>query len=385
MKKQKNIIVIQARRNSSRYKDKILKKIKNKSLLEILIFRLKKVKKVTKIILCTTKLSEDDQLINIAKKNKIDFYRGSENNVLQRFFYATKNYKFDNLVRITSDCPLSDPSLIDDFLDIHIKKNVDYSSNTIIPTYPDGFDIEIIKRDIFTFTYKNADSIFDKEHVTSFIKNNKSIKKLNIRSKKDYSKYRFTIDYIEDFNFLSEVLKRAKYKYDISFKEIIRLLNKNQNLININNMHLRNEGSIENKSQKMWNEAKTIIPGGNSLFSKRPELFLPGIWPTYFEKTKKNYVWGLDNKKFLDMSYMGVGTNFLGYSNLKIDREVIKTVNKGNLSTLNPPEEVFLAKKLLKLNTWAGMVKFARSGGEANTIALRIGRAKSKKNKVLFC
>ena len=82
MKKQKNIIVIQARRNSSRYKNKILKKIKNKSLLEILIFRLKKVKKVTKIILCTTKLSEDDQLINIAKKNKIDFYRGRENNVL---------------------------------------------------------------------------------------------------------------------------------------------------------------------------------------------------------------------------------------------------------------------------------------------------------------
>ena len=81
---------------------------------------------------------------------------------------------------------------------------------------------------------------------------------------------------------------------------------------------------------------------------------------------------------------MGVGTNFLGYSNLKIDREVIKTVNKESLSTLNPPEEVFLAKKLLKLNTWAGMVKFARSGGEANTIALRIGRAKSKKIKFCF-
>ena len=303
MKKKKNIIVIQARRNSSRYKDKILKKIKNKSLLEILIFRLKKVKKVTKIILCTTKLSEDDQLINIAKKNKIDFYRGSENNVLQRFFYATKNYKFDNLVRITSDCPLSDPSLIDDFLDIHIKKNVDYSSNTIIPTYPDGFDIEIIKRDIFTFTYKNANSTFDKEHVTSFIKNNKSIKKLNIRSKKDYSKYRFTIDYIEDFNFLSEVLKRAKYKYDISFKEIIRLLNKNKNFININNMHLRNEGSIENKSQKMWNEAKQSYQEEIHFFLKGQNYFCQSIWPTYL-KNKKNYVWGLDNKKFLDMSYM---------------------------------------------------------------------------------
>ena len=283
MKKQKNIIVIQARRNSSRYKDKILKKIKNKSLLEILIFRLKKVKKVTKIILCTTKLSEDDQLIDIAKKNKIDFYRGSENNVLQRFFYATKNYKFDNLVRITSDCPLSDPSLIDDFLDIHIKKNVDYSSNTIIPTYPDGFDIEIIKRDIFTFTYKNADSTFDKEHVTSFIKNNKSIKKLNIRSKKDYSKYRFTIDYIEDFNFLSEVLKGQNIN-DISFKEIIRLLNKNKNFININNMHLRNEGSIENKSQNM--NGKLIHTGGNSLFLKRPNYFCQ-VFGTYFEKTKK--------------------------------------------------------------------------------------------------
>ena len=93
-------------------------------------------------------------------------------------------------------------------------------------------------------------------------------------------------------------------------------------------MHLRNEGSIENKSQKMWNEAKTIIPGGNSLFLKGQNYFCQAFG-LHILKKQKNYVWGLDNKKFLDMSYMGVGTNF-GYSNLKIDREVIKTVNKGN-------------------------------------------------------
>ncbi len=144
---------------------------------------------------------------------------------------------------------------------------------------------------------------------------------------------------------------------------------------------------VKNKTQSTWTKAKKIIPGGNMLLSKRPEIFLPNKWPAYFKKAKDCFVTDLDNKKYLDMSLMGVGTCVLGYSNNYVDKAVINNIKKGNMSTLNCEEEYLLSKKLLKLNKWADMVKFARTGGEANTIAVRIARAacKSKKQNIAIC
>ena len=140
-----------------------------------------------------------------------------------------------------------------------------------------------------------------------------------------------------------------------------------------------------NSGQKLWVKAKKIIPGGNMLLSKRPEMFLPDNWPSYFSKSKGCYIWGLDKKKYTDLSIMGVGTNILGYSNEEVDSAVLETVKKGNLSSLNCPEEVELVEKLLKLHPWAGMAKLVRTGGEANALAIRIGRAYSGKDKVAIC
>ena len=142
---------------------------------------------------------------------------------------------------------------------------------------------------------------------------------------------------------------------------------------------------IKNKGQKLWGRAKSIIPGGNMLLSKRAEMFIPDLWPSYFSKARGYKVWDLDNKLFLDMSIMGVGTNTLGYGNKFVDKQVIKFVNKGNMSTLNCPEEVYLAEKLIELHPWSEMVRFARTGGEANSIAIRIARAASGKEKVAIC
>ncbi len=141
---------------------------------------------------------------------------------------------------------------------------------------------------------------------------------------------------------------------------------------------------ISKKGQNLWKQAKKIIPGGTMLFSKRPELFLPNIWPTYFSKAKGCFVWDLDNQKYTDMSTMSVGTNSLGYSNLKIDNAVKKAVDKGNMSSLNCSEEVFLSKKLLEINKHFKKIRFTRSGGEANSIAIRIARAASGKDNIAF-
>jgi len=137
--------------------------------------------------------------------------------------------------------------------------------------------------------------------------------------------------------------------------------------------------------QDLYKKAKKLIPGGTMLLSKRPELYLPDLWPAYFSKAKGCKVWDLDGKELIDMSIMGIGTNTLGYGNNEVDAAVMETLKSGNMSTLNCPEEVYLAEKLIEINPWSDMVRFARSGGEANSIAIRIARAASGRDKVAIC
>ena len=139
------------------------------------------------------------------------------------------------------------------------------------------------------------------------------------------------------------------------------------------------------KGQSLYEKAKKIIPGGTMLLSKRPEMFLPDHWPSYFSKAKGCKVWDLDGTELIDMSIMGIGTNSLGYGNDEVDAAVVNAVRMGNMSSLNCPEEVYLAEKLIQMNPWADMVRFARSGGEANAIAVRIARAASGKDNVAVC
>ena len=134
----------------------------------------------------------------------------------------------------------------------------------------------------------------------------------------------------------------------------------------------------------LYKYAKTIIPGGTTLFSKRSELHLPDKWPAYFIKAKDINVWDLKRDKYLDM-FCAVGTSILGYSNEKINKSVIENIHKGNMTTLNCPEEVYLSKKIIEHHPWASMAKFTRGGGEANALAIRIARSYTKKKNVAFC
>lgn len=137
--------------------------------------------------------------------------------------------------------------------------------------------------------------------------------------------------------------------------------------------------------QELWQRAKKTIPGGNMLLSKRAEMFLPDQWPAYFSKSQGCKVWDLDGNVYTDMCIMGIGTNTLGYGHPEVDDAVRRTIDAGNMSTLNCPEEVYLAEKLVEIHPWAEMVRLARSGGEANAIAIRIARAASGRDKVAVC
>ena len=214
--------IIQARSNSKRLPNKILKKISGRTVIEILISRLKKSKKIDKIIIATTKKKNDDIIIKIAQKNQVDYYRGNESNVLKRYYDCANKFNLDNILRITSDCPLSDKKLIDKMIGIYLTSKVDYMSNTIKRTFPDGLDIEIFNFRALNQAFKYAKSKFEKEHVTQYFFKDKNIKKINYKNDIDLSKKRWTLDYHNDFLFISSVFNYFKPDIYMSYKKILR-------------------------------------------------------------------------------------------------------------------------------------------------------------------
>ena len=145
------------------------------------------------------------------------------------------------------------------------------------------------------------------------------------------------------------------------------------------------EGTCGSSGQELYRKAIKIIPGGTQLLSKRPEMFLPNQWPSYYSRAKGVETWGLDGKKYIDMSYSAIGACILGFADPDVDKAVIDAIGKGSMSTLNCPEEVELAELLFRLHPWAENVRYARGGGEAMSMAVRIARAKTKRDKVAFC
>ena len=382
--KKKMIAFIQARAESERFPNKIFYKINNLPIIEILIKRLKKSKYLKKIVILTYKSDQNKNLIPIVKKNNCEIFFGDKNNVLKRFYFASKKYnKFNQILRITGDCTLSDPKLVDDIIMRHLKTNSDFTSNVNPPTFPDGFDVEIFTRKLLIETFKKNGSKFDQEHVTPLMKKNKKIRINNYSQKNDLSKYKISVDEFEDYQKLKYLIKSNRNNIFVSKIKIINFLKKNHNKFKSHFNY--NVGSKLSKGQKLWIKSQKIIAGGNMFYSKNPDNYLPKLWPAYFSKSKKCFLWDLSNKKYTDLSLMGVGTNILGYANPKVDKKVSEVIKKGNMTTLNCPEEVEFSEKLLSINTWAHKVKLARTGGELNSIAIRLARVATNKTKIAIC
>ena len=383
VKKLKTGIIVQARESSIRFPKKVLYSIIKKPLIIKILERLKKSKLKDVIVVSIPKNKKNSGLESLLINKKYKIYKGHEENVLKRFYDTANKFKLDIIVRITSDCPFTDPVLIDRLINILIKKKLDYASNTLQPTYPDGLDVEVFTFKTLKNANKNAKSKFDREHVTPYIKRKKRFKKFNLKHNKDLSNLRFTVDEKKDIKLVEFVFKNFKNNFNwqklIKSKKIIEMASANSGSLQ------RDEGALMPLGQKMWARAKNIIPGGTMLFSKNPDLFLPKKWPSYFKKAKGCHIWDLQNKKYLDMSFMGVGTNILGYANSKIDNQVIKSIKNSNMSTLNSVYEIYLAEKLIEIHDWADMARFARTGGEANSIAIRLARAFSKKDNIAVC
>ena len=381
----KIVAIVQARLGSTRLPNKVLAPIGDVPLIEFLLGRLSKSERISEIVLATSTNEINDQLSAVVEDLGYRVIRGSENDVLQRYVDAATATNADVVIRITGDCPFVDPQLIDEMLEEFVASNIDYMSNTNPPTFPDGFDIEIFRRSALLQSAEIAIAPFEREHVTPCLRTNSLFSHKNKAALVDASHLRLTVDEQRDLDVVRGIVNLFAPRTDFSLSEILGVITTNPHLITGNLDIERNEGATMNTGQKLWKRAQHVIPGGNMLLSKRPDQFLPEHWPAYFSKAHGCMVWDLDDNALTDMSIMGIGTNSLGYGHPEVDAAVAHTVRDGNMSTLNCPEEVYLAERLVAMHPWAEMARFARTGGEANAIAIRIARAATGKSKVAIC
>ncbi len=381
----KIVALVQARMGSTRLPNKVMKPIGGIPMIELLLSRLSQSKEVDQIVVATSVDDRNQLLVEHVRKLGYLCEQGSENDVLDRFVHAAKEHQAEVVVRITGDCPLVDPSLVDEAIRRFKRSGADYFSNVSPPTYPDGLDIEVFSFKVLVQASHETSKPYDREHVTPYLRESGKFKTASMQHSQDLSELRWTVDEPEDFAIIEKVFHHFHPRTDFSWGEILNLQNQQPDIFRINQHLMRNEGSTLGTGQKLWKRAKQVIPGGNMLLSKRAEMFLPDQWPAYFSKAKGCKVWDLDGNEYTDMSIMGIGTNILGYGHPEVDDAVRKTIDAGNMSTFNCPEEVYLAEKLIELHPWADMVRLARSGGEANAIAIRIARAASGKDKVAIC
>lgn len=382
----KTLAIVQARMGSSRFPGKVLKTLPGGlSLIGFLLARLSKSTALDKIVLATTDREIDTPLAEHVKKLGYEVFRGSENDVLDRYYQAALSHSPEQVVRITGDCPLIDPAVVTEVVEALASQGTDYASNILPPSFPDGLDVEAFTFSSLQRAWLEAKAQPEREHVTPYLRNPSRFKIANVQNATDESSGRWTVDDPADYDVVRGVVAHFGGRADFSWRDVLTLQQQQPALFAMNHATLRNEGATLSTGQKLWKRAKRVIPGGNMLLSKRAEMFLPEKWPAYFSKAKDCRVWDLDDRELLDMCIMGIGTNTLGYGHPEVDAAVRQVIDRGNMSTLNCPEEVFLAEKLVAMHPWANMVRLARTGGEANAIAVRIARAAAGRDEIAFC
>lgn len=381
----KIIAIVQARMGSTRLPNKVMQPICDTPMIGLLLERLAKARLIDQIILATSHDPRNAPLVEYVQQLGYQVYQGSENDVLDRYYQSALKAGAETVVRITGDCPLIDAHLVDAIIEEFMRSGADYVANVDPPSFPDGLDTEVFSFKSLETAWKEAEIAKDREHVTPYIRESNQFHRHNYANATDESGERWTVDELEDLLVVSKVFEHFHPRRDFGWLEVLALHKQHPEWFMTNQHLIRNEGANLGTGQKLWKRAKKVIPGGNMLLSKRAEMFLPDQWPAYFSKAKGCKVWDMDGNQFVDMSIMGIGTNILGYGHPEVDEAVMKTVRDGNMSTFNCPEEVYLAERLVDLHPWADMVRLARSGGEANAIAVRIARAASGRDKVAIC
>ena len=234
--------IIQARMGSSRLPGKVLMKSDNGTpILYHVINQLRHCSKVKNLVIATTTNQEDDEIEKFADNNSVDVFRGNEKDVLDRYFQCAKKYSFSTIVRITADCPLIDPQIVDKVIEQFFSGNYDFATNTLTRTFPIGTDVEVFSFSALKRTWESAQLPSEREHVTPYLRNERNFKIINVQNDKNISSLRLTVDRIEDFELIKQILKNISVN-PIHLGDVLELFSRKPELIEINKHIDNNEG-----------------------------------------------------------------------------------------------------------------------------------------------
>lgn len=329
------LAILQARMSSSRLPGKVLKPILDKPILAYEMERIKQSKKIDKLVLATSLNTDDDSLEELAKDLGIDCFRGDLNNVLKRFYDCATLYNADIVVRLTGDCPVIDPQIIDEVIELHIDSQSDFTSNTLYRTFPDGLDVEVLSYDTLNTVYKNVSLKEDLEHVTKYIYTNKEKFKLqNLQNEIDYSYIRWTLDTIDDFYFFKHFYEMKK---EVSFRwqEILAFTKDEKKYLIESNQTIRYamkklEEIVDNEMESLYVVNGTKIIGTLSTSDIRRALI-------YEDITNNDQVIKVMNTSFHYLE-----------KNINYSKEELKKLAKYNIIPLLDNEQNLIEFKKIK-------------------------------------
>jgi len=234
------VAVIQARMGSSRLPGKVLMDLGGETTLARVVRRLQRSRQVTKIVVATTTARGDQAIIRECEHLQVVCFRGEEQDVLDRYYQAASANAADAVVRVTSDCPLIDPELVDETVEVFRDEHADYASNVFPRTYPRGLDTEVFSFDALDRAWREAREAHQREHVTPYLYEHPQIFKLaSLSGAADYSRYRWTLDTREDLELLRAIYSRFDGRDDFSWKEVLRLMEREPELAELNSQVLQ--------------------------------------------------------------------------------------------------------------------------------------------------
>jgi glutamate-1-semialdehyde aminotransferase/spore coat polysaccharide biosynthesis protein SpsF (cytidylyltransferase family)/predicted dehydrogenase len=395
------VAIIQARMGSSRLPGKSLAEIENRPMLWHVIQRVKRATLVDRVVVATSTAAADDAIEAMCQENGVHCYRGSENDVLDRFYVAARGEKASQIVRITADCPLIDPDVIDRVVRRFQRGDLDYASNAMVRSYPDGLDTEIFSFSALEMAWHEASKTSEREHVTPYMRSNK-FRTANVEndSRSFYQHYRWTVDETADLEFIRAVYKAFRDRESFGMNDVLELIEKTPGLEKMNSEIVSNVGyykslfeeasaaaaprrSIE-KSKGWLERAERVIPGSSQTFSKGSNQHVRGVAPVFLAKGKGCRVWDVDGNEYIDY-IQGLLPNILGYAHEEVNAAVTAQMAQGHSFSLPHPIEVELAERLTRLIPCAQKVRFGKNGSDVTSGAVRAARALSGRERIACC
>lgn len=396
-----NLALIQARMGSSRFPGKVLEELSGRPMLWQVVNRVRRARNVDRVVVATTDQPDDDPIARLCANEGIGCFRGSEPDVLDRFYQAARANGADAVVRITADCPLIDPAVIDKVVARFDRGDCDYVCNTIRYTYPDGLDTEVFSFAALEKAWREANKPSEREHVTPYLRTDE-FSTANVESEAPVSpvRYRWTVDYPEDLAFVQKVYEAFSKNGEFGFQEVFDLLKERPELATIQAGIIMNEGYYKSlyqqaaavaaprrplaESQTWLERARKVIPSCAQTFSKGYTQYVQGVAPVFLKRGKGCRVWDVDGNEYIDY-VQGLLPNILGYAHPEVNGAVAAQLAEGHSFSLPHPLEVQLAERLTRLIPCAEMVRFGKNGSDATAGAVRAARAFTGRDRIACC